>query len=90
MSWDQVLMAFVDKMLNSDIDINNVQDFYITRQDVITFTGLSATAVSNNLSVCVKNCWLRRVEVPNGNKGRVVRYYIGEREIDIFVKSFLR
>ena len=77
-------MAFVDKMLSSNDD-----DFYVTRGDIIEFTGLSPCAVSNNLSVCVKSGWLRREENIS-NKGREVRYYLNNDELFDFVEKYLR
>jgi len=86
MSWDTVLMAFVDLMLSKD---GVYSDFYVTRKDIVALTDLSPTAISNNLSVCVKDGWLRRVEINNGG-GREVRYYIDNGELVRFVNKFLR
>lgn len=88
MSWDNILMIFVDILLNSDKELN---DFYVTRSDIMKFTDLNEKSVSNNLSVLVKNGWLKRVELWNGNcSGREVRYYINNFEIINFVNKFLR
>jgi len=79
-------MAFVDKMLSDDCDDS---EFYITQGDVVSFTGLSKCAASNNLGVCVKSGWLSRVEKMDNN-GRDVRYYLKNRELVSFVNKYLR
>lgn len=87
MSWDNVLMAFVDKMVADGVSRDD-QDFFITRNDVVAFTGLSCTAVSHNLSLCVKNGWLRREE-SRYSGGREVRYYLNNKELFAFVDKYL-
>lgn len=87
MSWDQVLMAFVDKMLESEVV--DLDSFFITNKDVVDFTGLSSQSVSNNLSVCVKRGWLRKEDSFTGG-GRETRYYINNSELVSFVDKYLR
>jgi len=86
-SWDGVLMGFVDLMLSKD-DVC-FKEFYVTHAELVAVTGLCATAVSNNLSVCVKGGWLRRVDFNDGG-GRKVRYYINNDELVLFVNKYLR
>ena len=88
MGWDNTLMAFVDLLLQKNM-LSHYEDFYVTRKDIVDVTGLSETAVSNNLRVCVRDGWLRRVEFNNGF-GREVRYYVNNRELVSFVNKFLR
>jgi len=79
-------MTFVDLMLSRDCFDS---EMYITHGDVVSFTGLSNPAVSNNLSVCVKNGYLRRVEINDGT-GRHVRYYLAVNNLNFFIDKFLR
>ncbi len=88
MGWDNTLMAFVDLLIQKNM-LSNYKDFYVTRNDIVLVTGLSEPAVTNNLSVCVRDGWLRRVEINNGF-GREVRYYISNNELISFVNKFLR
>lgn len=81
-------MIFVDILMNSEKEMS---DFYVTRKDILEHTDLSPVSVSNNLTVLVKNGWLKRVESFNGNcSGREVRYYINNVEIVNFVNKYLR
>lgn len=80
-------MVFVDKFLSDDS--SSLNDFFITHSDVMSFTGLNSCSVSNNLSVCVKNGWLRREYINNG-AGREVRYYFNGKDIIGFVQKYLR
>jgi len=86
MSWDNILMIFVDILVESNI---NHDDFYVTRADLLKYTDQSPCSISNNLSVLVKRGWLRREETIT-NTGREVRYYINNDEIVNFVNKFLR
>ena len=86
MGWDTVLMVFVDLMLSrGGFD----REFYVTRNDIVKLTNLCPTTVSNNLSVCVKNGYLRRVDFNTGG-GREVRYYVASNELSFFIDKFLR
>jgi len=80
-------MVFVDLMLK-DGDVI-FKDFYVTTKDIVKVTGLSPQSVSKNLSVCVKDGFLRKEEFFTG-QGRVVRYYVNNNELVTFVERFLR
>lgn len=85
MSWDQVLMVFVDLITNN----GGGKDFFVTAKEIVDVTGLSHQSVSRNLAVCVKDGFLVKKEFFT-NKGRVVRYYLKDDEVFRFVEKFLR
>jgi len=85
LSWDAVLMAVVELLRNSDFD----DSFFVTRKDLIPLLDISSSSISSNLSVCVKNGWLRREDFYTKH-GREVRYYVANTDLLVFVDRFLK